>query len=441
MAAAHRDGGSARGPYHPRTARHLGRDEQLGVWDATAMAVGGMIGGGIFSVLGVAITLAGNLAAGCFVLGGLLAALTAYSYAGLTERMETSGGPFSALRDAGHAHVGGWLLWLLIFGYMVAMAVYSFTFGRYAADAVGGGIVVARSFSIAVVVAFLVVNFRGIRLSTLTEDAIVATKLVVLGGIGVIGIAQFAGDRVTPLLDRGVGGLLLGAATVFFAYEGFELITYDRDEMREPLRTTRRALYLSVAIVAVTYVGVTLGSQMLTSDAAIAAKKEVAFVAVGEAALGAVGRWAAILGAVLATASAIHATLFSAARLVRDASGAGEVPAVLGRERRGLPVVALVVIGGVGATMAMLPGIIRIIVIGSAGFLAVYTLVNALQAREGARRRDRVVGALGFVGCVAALVALVVELARDDVAGLGVLVGLAAAIAGARVAYLRFRPS
>jgi len=425
------------GPYHPRTAHRRGVDKRLGLWDSTAMAVGGMIGGGIFSVLGVAITLAGNAAAGCFVIGGVLAGLTAHSYAGLTARVGRSGGPFAALRDGGHPQLGGWLLWLLIFGYMVAMAVYSFTFGRYAANAVGGGLLVARCFSIAVVVAFLAVNLRGIRLSSLTEDGIVATKLVVLGSIAVIGMVQFSADRLTPLLDGGVGGLFLGAATIFFAYEGFELITYDRDDMVDPDHTMRRALYLSVAVVAVVYIGVTIGAQMLTSNATIVAKKEVAFVAVGQAALGGVGRWMAILGAVFATGSAINATLFSAARLMRDASAAGDVPPMLGRERNGMPVAALLVISGVGAAMAMLPGITRIIVIGSAGFLAVYTIVNALEAREGACRRDRVIAALGFVGCVGALVCLVVQLARDDVPGLVILVGFAVAVAGARVLYVR----
>ena len=428
---------TAPGPYHPRTAHRRHRDERLGLWDATAMAVGGMIGGGIFSVLGVAITLAGHLAAGCFVLGGVLAGLTAHSYAGLTARVGRAGGPFAALRDEGHPQLGGWLLWLLIFGYMVAMAVYSFTFGRYAANAVGGGLAVARLFSIAVVVGFLAVNLRGIRLSSLTEDVIVTTKLVVLGGIAVIGLAQFSADRLTPLLDTGVGGLFLGAATVFFAYEGFELITYDSGDMRDPTRTMRRALYLSVAIVAAIYIGVTLGAQMLASDSVIVAKKEVAFVAVGEAALGGVGRWVAIVGAVLATGSAINATLFSAARLMRDASAAGDVPPALGREHRGLPVAALLVISGVGAAMAMLPGITRVIVIGSAGFLAVYTIVNALEAREGVCRRDRIVAGIGFVGCVGALVALAVQMARDDVTGLVILVTFAGLVAGARVLYVR----
>ena len=375
------------------------------------MAVGGMIGGGIFSVLGVAITLAGHLAFGCFVLGAVVAGITARSYAGVTLRAGTSGGAFDHLRSHGHAGVAGVLLWLLVFGYMVAMAVYTFTFGRYAANALGAPVWGARLLSIGVVVLFLAVNLRGVRLSSLTEDMVVLTKLVVLFTISIVGLAEFSAVRLSPLADSGAAGLLLGTATVFFAYEGFELISYDIGDMEAPRRTLPRALFLSVAIVAAVYITVTIGAQMLVSDHAIVASKEIAFIAVGEAALGGFGRWAAIVGAVFATGSAINATLFSAARLVRDASAAGDVPGLLGRERGGLPAYTLIFISVVGATMAMLPGITAVIAFGSAAFLAVYTLVNYLQATMGERRRDRVLGWLGVAACVGALVALVYELA------------------------------
>lgn len=207
-----------RGPYHPRTAARARADHKLRVRDTTAMAVGGMIGGGIFSVLGVGITLAGHLAFGTFVIGGAIAALTAKSFAGVTARAGSSGGPFDDLRRRGHGELAGTLLWLLVFGYMVAMAVYSFTFGRYVADALDAPTWVARVLTIAVIAAFLVLNLRGVRLSSLAEDLIVLIKLVILGGIGMIGLAHFTPARLAPLADSGVGGMFLGAATVFFAY-------------------------------------------------------------------------------------------------------------------------------------------------------------------------------------------------------------------------------
>jgi len=425
------------GPYHPRTASRRRADAKLRTRDATAMAVGGMIGGGIFSVLGVAITLAGHLAFGCFVLGGLLAAVTAKSYAGVTLRSGSSGGAFDDLRARGHPGLAGALLWLLVGGYMIAMAVYSFTFGRYAANALGAPLWGARLLSVAIVALFLGVNLRGVRLSSLTEDLVVLTKLAVLFGVAIAGLLEFSPDRLSPLLDTGFGGLFLGSATVFFAYEGFELISYDLGDMERPTRTFPRALMLSVGIVAAVYITVTIGSQMLLSDQAIVANKEVAFIAVGEAALGGVGRWIAILGAVFATGSAINATLFSAARLVRDASASEDLPTVLGRETNGLPVAALLFVSAIGTGLAMLPGITAVIAFGSGAFLAVYTLVNYLQATMADRPGARALALLGTVACIAAIGALLWELARDDPASLAILLGTTAAVAAARLVFVR----
>jgi amino acid transporter len=397
------------------------------------MGVGGMIGGGIFSVLGVAISLAGNLAFGCFVLGGLLAAGTAWSYAGVAARTGDSGGPFAQLRAEGHAALAGWLLWLLVFGYVVAMAVYTFTFGRYAATALGLGDMGARVLSFGVVALFVAVNLRGVELSAWTEDVVVFTKIAVLAVIGAVGVAQFHADALSPLLDRGVSGLFLGAATVFFAYEGFELISYDVGDVRNPARTVPRALVLSVAIVAAIYIIVTLGAQMLVDPHRIVANKETAFVLVGRAALGTAGRWAAIAGALLATSSAIHATLFSTARLVRDGSSTGELPRGLGAVRGTTPVGALAFMSSAGLALAMLPAITSLIALGSAAFLAVYVLVNYLQARAATTAATRGIAVMSGLGCAGAFVLLVVELARDDLVGLVVLVLLACLIAAGRL--------
>ena len=430
---------AGRGPYHPKAASRVATSKQLGLADATAMGVGGMIGGGIFSVLGVAIALAGNLAFACFILGAILAGATAWSYAGVTRRTGTSGGPFVQLRRHGHGELAAWLLWLLVFGYMVAMAVYSFTFGRYAAAAVGLDVSGARVLSVLIIAAFLAVNLRGVRLSALTEDVVVLAKLLLLAGIAAIGVAQFSSARLSPLASNGPTGLFLGAATVFFAYEGFELISYDRDDTRDPDRTVPRALLLSVAIVATIYVAVTLGAQMLVSNDAIMAEKEVAFVAVGRAALGEPGRWLAIGGALLATASAINATLFSAARLVRDAAACHELPRRLGREHRGVPLAALAFIAVTGGAVAMLPGITVIIAVGSGAFLAVYTLVNLLQASEARSRAERLLAAAAAIGSIAAVGVLIVDLAVTDPAGFGVLIGLLVLVAVARGAFRRRR--
>ncbi len=404
------------------------------------MAIGGMIGGGIFSVLGVTIDLAGHLAFAAFLVGAAIAALTARAYARLAIHSGRSGGPFAYLRDEGHPQAAAWVAWLLIAGYVFALAVYAFTFGHYVAHALGAPVGAARVLSVAVLGAFVAINLRGVATSGLTEDVVVAVKLAVLGGVSLVGLASLSAERLSPLDNKGLLGVFLGASLIFVAYEGFELLPYDYDDIDEPRRTLPRALYLSVGIVALIYVAVTLASQMLVSDRTLTAQKEVAFALVGKQALGAFGLWAATVAAAFSTSSAINATLFSTARLIRDVSEAGELPRALARERRGLPVLAVVWIAIFGGVFSLLPGIAEVVSFGSLTFLLVFGLVNLLHARHTAVPGwDRGLARLGGASCFAAAAALLFELARSDRPALALIAACGLAVAGGRFFFVRSR--
>jgi len=404
------------------------------------MAIGGMIGGGIFSVLGVTVDLAGHLAFASFLIGAAIAGLTARAYAKLAVRSGRSGGPFAYLREEGHPEAAAWVAWLLIAGYVFALSVYAFTFGHYLAHAVGGPAALAQIAGVAVLAALVAVNLRGVATSGLTEDVVVAVKLAVLGGVSLVGIASFSAQRLTPLDDSGLLGVFLGAALIFVAYEGFELLPYDYDDIRSPRRTLPRALFISVGIVALVYVGVTLASQMLVPDSTLAARKEVAFALVGKEALGTFGLWAATVAAVFSTTSAINATIFSAARLIRDVSVAGELPASLGREQHGLPAAAVIAIAFLGAAFSLLPGVVVVVSFGSLTFLVVFGLVNVMHARHTASPGwDRGLAYLGGVACFTAAAALLYELARSDRPALALILACALVIGAGRLAFLRWR--
>jgi len=402
------------------------------------MAIGGMIGGGIFSVLGVTIDLAGHMAFAAFLIGGLIAALTAHALARLAVHADRPGGPFTYLREEGHGKAAAWVAWLLIVGYVFALAVYAFTFGHYLAHVLGATELVARVSSIGILLLFVIVNLRGVTTSGLTEDIVVVAKLAVLATFTVIGILMFSTDRLSPLDNDGLIGVFLGASVIFVAYEGFELVPYDYDDISEPRRTVPLALYISVGVVTLVYVAVTLASQMLLSDGAIIAEKEVAFALVGKAALGTAGLWAATLGAVLSTSSAINATLFSTARLVRDVSAADELPARLAREREGLPRSAVIWLALLGAAFSMLPGITSIVSFGSLTFLVVFGLINLMHARHTAKPGwDRTVAYLAGAACFAASTGLIYYLARYDRAGLALIAVCALSVMIARTVFLR----
>jgi amino acid transporter len=424
MGARPRGSPAGSGPYHPRTERHQGRGRGLlRLRDASAMAIGGMIGGGIFSVLGVTVQLAGHLAFACFVLAGAVALVTAHSYAGLARRAGRSGGPYAYLRRAGHPRFAAITSWYLVFGYVIALAVYAFTFGHYVARVLGGGDLAARAFSILALGAFLVVNLRGVGASRITEDSVVLTKIVILTTVAGIGLSTWSPGRLSPLTDRGYAGVLVGAASIFIAYEGFELLSYDYDAIARPARTLPRALYLSVLVVVAVYVAVTLGSQMLVTDDVLVAQREVAFATVGERALGPGGLWLAAGAAVLATSSAVNATLFSTSRLVRDLSDAGELPASLGRAGSGAPANALWLLSLLGAAFAMMPGVSQLLAFGSVTFLCVFGLVNHLHARTTDRPRERVLGHVGALACWGSVLVMLVQLALHQPATLALIAG------------------
>jgi amino acid transporter len=396
------------------------------------MAVGGMIGGGIFSVLGVTIELAGHLAFGCFVLAGVVAMVTARSYAGLATRTGGSGGPDVFLRQQGHPELAAITSWFLVLGYVLALAVYAFTFGHYVESVTGGGQLVARAGALAILALFLAVNAGGVGASSLTEDVIVFAKLMVLAVVATVGLGSFSAQRLEPLTNLGLAGLFIGTGSIFVAYEGFELLSYDYDDIEDPDRNLPRSLYLSIAVVMAVYVIVTVGSQMLVGDELIVAQREVAFAEVGQQALGSVGRALAVGGAVLATSSAVNATLFSTSRLIRDLTAAGELPAVVGRTSGGLPVVAMVLLAVTGGLFAMLPAISDLLAFGSVAFLGVFGLVNHAYART-AGGRSGVFGHIGTVLCAGAIGVVLYDLARSNRVGLAAVIGLAAAVVGLRL--------
>lgn len=429
-------------PFHPRVA--AGRQQQrqlLSLRDSTAMAVGGMIGGGIFSVLGVTISIAGHLAIGCFLLGGAIALMTAHSFAVLSLQAGKSGGLFVYLREAGYPRLGAMASWLLIFGYVVALAVYAYTFGHYAAHAFSLSVAYARGFSVAVMAAFLSINLRGVSASARTEDAVVLIKVLILAVIAFIGILHFSPGRLSPLDNQGISSVFVGATTIFVAYEGFELLSYDYDDIQRPRITLPRALYLSVAIVTLIYVVVTIGSQMLVGDNTIVKEKEVAFAAVGKAAVGGVGIWVATAAALLATSSAINATLFSTARQIHEIAREHELPGIFSKSRSGLPAYALVLLAVSGAVFAMLPGILQLLSFGSAVFLVVFGLTNYLAYKAAKTLSQKVITGTATLSCLAAIIILFIQLINHDHATLYLTLVSTAVVVAARLVFVRTRSS
>lgn len=96
------------------------------------MGVGGMVSGGIYAVLGVAMKQSGNAVPASYLLAGVITLVTAYTYVNLTLHFGENGGAFSFVEHVvSNRHVAGFLGWVLVAGYVGMMAMYSFAFGAY----------------------------------------------------------------------------------------------------------------------------------------------------------------------------------------------------------------------------------------------------------------------------------------------------------------------
>ena len=393
-----------------------------------SMAVGGMVGGGIFSVLGVVVMLAGKWAWLSFTIAGLIALATAYSYSKLAEKFGEGGGAFTFLREVNHEHFAGSLSWVLIFGYILTISVYAFTFGHYVAHVFDFGAWMPRTCALIIVFALTAVNLKGVGESALLEIITVWGKLLILLGLASIGLWKWQPSQLTAGIEsKGLLGAFIGAASVFMAYEGFQLLTYDYEDIRNPKKTLPWAIVSAVVVVIFVYVVVAIGATMLVGAQTIVENKEVAIAVAGREALGTWGLGLATIAAAFSTASAINATLFATARLMHQVAEDRELPPILcHRNENGVPDRPVMIIGATGSVLAVVGSLSMLVEAASLAFLFTFAAVNVIAFLQ--FRKHRWIFALGSAGAGIAAVVLVGRLIVEAPIALGLLtiVGLIA---------------
>ena len=247
----------------PPSAPSLARE--IGLFGATMLVMGGIVGSGIFMnpyvVAGQVGTPALILAAWAF--GGLVALAGAFVYAELASLRPAVGGQYAYLREAYSPRVAflyGWVLLLVTqSGGMAAVAV---TLARYLGELVELPVSEA-AVALAVLAMLTALNCLGVRAGSNVQSLLMVLKTVAILGLVATGFVLFGGERVTlrPVLDRPPSLDLVaafGAALipVLFAYGGWQTSGFVMGELRRPERDMPRALLLGVAGVVILYLSV-----------------------------------------------------------------------------------------------------------------------------------------------------------------------------------------
>lgn len=376
----------------------------LGLFDATMIGIGAMIGAGIFVLTGMAAGEAGPAALLAFALNGLVTLLTALSYAELASVYPKSGGGYSFIVKAFPGPAGfasGWMLW---FCYIIACALYALGFSSYFWELMQSFFPPVANFvfnlagqktpvlmmTALVGIIFILINMRGTALTGSVENIITMAKIIILAifiAYGVKRILQIPGQAAAgfrPFLPNGAGGVVIAMGLTFIAFEGYDLIATVAEEIKAPEKNIPRATLISLCVTVLIYLLILLvciGAIQPASGKSwqfLGRYQETAIARAAQSFMPFFGAALIVFGGMLSTISALNATILASSRVAFSMSRDKMLPLSLSKihTRRRTPHTAIAVTGVIVLVMALL---FPIQVIGSAAsvmFLLTFTLVN-----------------------------------------------------------------
>ncbi|MFP4647406.1 MAG: APC family permease [Candidatus Acetothermia bacterium] len=377
----------------------------------TAIGIGGMVGGGIFAVLGLAVKLSRGGTPIAFGVAGLVALITSYSYARMSVTFPSEGGTVEFLiKGFGEGVFTGGLNVLLWISYVIMLALYSYAFGGYAASFFPESAqpVLRHVFISGVMLLFVLLNSLGSKLVGEAEEFIVGIKLTILLGFVGVGALNLDLTRLGPGNWTSIPSLLAGGMIIFLGYEGFELMANAAEDTRDPENTLPKAFFSAVGFTVLLYIAISFTTVANLPVSKIISAQDYALAAAAEPVMGQLGFVIIAIAALLSTSSAINATLYSTSRVSYIIAKEGELPRVLEKKIWDQPLEGLFLTAGLGLLVANLLDISSISVMGSAGFLLIFAAVNAanFQLHEQTNSRRWLAG-VGAVVCSMAFAALV----------------------------------
>ena len=351
-----------------------------GLAGAISIGIGGMVGGGIFAVLGEAVSLAHGGTPMAFFVAGMVALLTSYAYAKLSVKYPSQGGTVVFIDKAfGNNIASGSVNLMLWLSYLVTIALYAVAFASYALTFFhdNTSTLIKHVLISAAVLLPTAINLVSASFVSKSETAIVALKLVLLAVIIVFSIAYVDPERVAPAHWGSMSSIFAAGMIIFVAYEGFELIANSAEDVQNPERNLPIAFYTSVILVFVLYVLIGIITVSTIPEEQLLSAKDYALAIAAKPALGQTGFVVIAIAALLATFSAINATIYGNARLGYVLAREGQLPEIFDKKVWNEPVMGVVVTAAISVLMANAINLKEIAIIGSASFLFIFALINA----------------------------------------------------------------
>ncbi len=368
----------------------------LGLVELIAIAVGGMVGGGIFTILGISVSMAGYLAPFSIALGGIIAYFAAYSYVRLGVYYKDEGATYAFFkRTFSSSHLGASFIgWYTIFGYISTLSLYAYTFSSYAFSgfSFAQDELVRKIIAIFVIWIFVAINLWSVKGVGKIEDLMVYSKLIILFIISLallyfskIDIYTFSSYLQKDFQETSILTIFILASITFVAYEGFQLVINGVNHMQKPEVNIPRAIYISIIVVSLIYFIIALSAVFAIPLEDLIKNREYALASGARDIMGNFGGNLVIFGALLATSSAINSTLFGASRQMASIADDGYLPTFLSKRSDSIPKGSIIVMAAISSTLIAIGGLRVILEFGSITFL----LVSLLMAITNFNIRDK----------------------------------------------------
>lgn len=229
----------------------------IGVVGATAIGVGGMMGAGLYTLLGLSANSAGVWLPVSFLIGGIVAAFSVYSYSKLGIKYPDRGGAAKfLLKEFGDGLLAGGMNVFQYIGWIITMALYATGFAEYACQLLGKSSSgwLGKAISIGIVIVVVAINIMGSKQVARAQTAIIAFELLILLSFVAVGLTKLHVPTITSSNSGNIVGILSAAGLLYVTYEGFGVVTNAAGSMVNPKKQLPQALFFSLGIVMVIYI-------------------------------------------------------------------------------------------------------------------------------------------------------------------------------------------
>jgi len=289
-------------------------ERTLGLLDILMFGIGGIVGAGIYAIIGEAAALSGNMLWLSFIIASFVAFLTGLSYAEFVSRFPDSGGSFEYIKQSLGEKAAYFLSVFMILTGIVAAAAIAISFSSYLSRLIDFP---SWTIVIAVVGLMALCNIFGAKYSSYYNAF---ATIVTLGGLGVViavGLPEFSSENLTRLNDQGWHGILASSALIFFSYIGFEDLVKMAEDTKNPEKVMPKGILISSAVVLVLYVLIAL-SALSVLDWNTLANADGPLASVIEIKLGKIGSMGLVVVALFATSKTILSNILGTSRLLYD---------------------------------------------------------------------------------------------------------------------------